>query len=449
MDEYYCPNCGAILNDQLGFNPDCGAWTCTECGMMLMDDDVYHGDTYEGVAWYCDKCGALLNRQHGFSDSYGSWTCTECGYQNGTTEDDINGPGQFSCPSCGVSLDYQPGFNKYDDDWECTACGAHLCHRYSDADYEVIRHMCPRCNAPLDIQFCFSELDSDWTCAECGANLRRKLFSDDFEEIIDTEQDADAQDDTDDNEDEDDEDIDDADEEVVNDDINNSAEYNSHINNGTPKFTSNTRASSRTYSLQAKKVNWKLRILEVLFLIVAIIIAGIIYEVRIRIPVGYSSTDMIGLNYEEVVSGLSDTGFTNISTNEIADLSIDDIGNENLVTNVQIGSDESFDSDSKYPSNFPVKVTYRTLVKLYVPITSKEAKGENYQEVMSNIEDAGFANISLEIQYDIITGWLTKDGEVESVTVNGDKKYSSGVKYRADAEIVITYHTLRKNRPKR
>ena len=89
MGEYYCPNCGADLDEQDGFDPSCGTWTCTSCGMLLMDDDIYAGDTYEGVAWYCDECGALLNRQSGFSDSYDSWVCTECGHSNGLTEDDI------------------------------------------------------------------------------------------------------------------------------------------------------------------------------------------------------------------------------------------------------------------------------------------------------------------------------------------------------------------------
>ena len=70
MDEYFCPNCGAILNDQYGFAPDGGTWRCTECGELLVDDDVYNGDSFEGIAWYCDSCGALLNRQCGFSDSY-------------------------------------------------------------------------------------------------------------------------------------------------------------------------------------------------------------------------------------------------------------------------------------------------------------------------------------------------------------------------------------------
>ena len=118
MDEYFCPKCGSILNNQAGFSPDCGAWTCTDCGEMLMDDDVYDGDEYEGVAWFCDSCGVLLNRQDGFSDSYGSWTCTECGHNNGTTEDDIiNNDDGPECPNCGSALKDQLGFCGYEDDW--------------------------------------------------------------------------------------------------------------------------------------------------------------------------------------------------------------------------------------------------------------------------------------------------------------------------------------------
>lgn len=89
MDEYFCPNCGATLNNQSGFSPDLGAWSCKECETMLMDEDTYDGDRYEGVAWFCDCCGALLNKQSGFSDTCDRWTCTECYYSNGITEDDI------------------------------------------------------------------------------------------------------------------------------------------------------------------------------------------------------------------------------------------------------------------------------------------------------------------------------------------------------------------------
>ena len=81
-------------------------------------------------------------------------------------------------------------------------------------------------------------------------------------------------------------------------------------------------------------------------------------------------------------------------------------------------------------------------------MSSKEAKGANYKDVVDRFKDAGFENITLEVEYDIITGWMTDDGEVKSVVINDDKKFSSGKEYRADAEIVITYHTYRSNKPK-
>ena len=140
MDEYYCPNCGATINDQYGFDPSCGTWTCTVCGKLLMDDDVYEGDSYEGVAWYCDNCGALLNRQTGFSDIYDSWVCTECGHRNGITENDILDEDDDSskCPNCGANLKEQFCYADYLDDWECTECGVHLHHDYSSAPYDVV-----------------------------------------------------------------------------------------------------------------------------------------------------------------------------------------------------------------------------------------------------------------------------------------------------------------------
>lgn len=163
---------------------------------------------------------------------------------------------------------------------------------------------------------------------------------------------------------------------------------------------------------------------------------------------GFSSTELRGESYEEVISAFEKEGFSNILTNEIADLSLKDIAEENKVDTVKIGIFDKFTSISKYPSNFPVLITYHTLEKYSVPMSSKEAKGANYQDVMGKVEEAGFENITLEVEYDIITGWITDDGKVKSVTVNDDGKFASGKEYRADAEVVITYHTYRSNKSK-
>lgn len=93
-------------------------------------------------------------------------------------------------------------------------------------------------------------------------------------------------------------------------------------------------------------------------------------------------------------------------------------------------------------------MAYYTLEKYSVQMSSKGAKSANYQDVMEKFEEAGFENITLEVEYDIITGWITDDGKVKSVTVNDDGKFASGKEYRANAEVVITYHTYRSNKPK-
>lgn len=438
MDEYFCPNCGAILNEQYGFAPDGGTWRCTECGELLVDDDVYNGDSFEGIAWYCDSCGALLNRQCGFSDSYGSWTCTECGHHNRISEDDIVSEEQieFSCPNCGVALDFQPGFNKYDDDWECSSCGAHLHHSYSDDEYTIIKHICPRCDAPLDIQWGFNEDDENWECTECGAHLYHDYY-DEYEER----------------------------EEESSNNSGNLFEYsdseNQHYsysntssdsartrNNESHNWGSHVYSDNKVKQKTEKKANRKLRFLGILFLIAAALIGIGYYEIKLLTPVGFSSTELRGESYEEVISAFEKEGFSNILTNEIADLSLKDIAEENKVDTVKIGIFDKFTSISKYPSNFPVLITYHTLEKYSVPMSSKEAKGANYQDVMGKFEEAGFENITLEVEYDIITGWITDDGKVKSVTVNDDGKFASGKEYRADVEVVITYHTYRSNKSK-
>lgn len=76
------------------------------------------------------------------------------------------------------------------------------------------------------------------------------------------------------------------------------------------------------------------------------------------------------------------------------------------------------------------------------PSGSSIQKGEDYKDVVKEFEDSGFKNIKTKKLDDLITGWVTGDGEVESVSVDGDKDYSPDDWYPNDVEVVITYHTF-------
>lgn len=180
-------------------------------------------------------------------------------------------------------------------------------------------------------------------------------------------------------------------------------------------------------------------------IIVLLLLIGY-YEIQKLIPMVYSSDSLEGLKYTEAVQRLKESGFSNVHTKEISDLTISRDDEENVVTEVKLLFGDSFDEDTKYPSNLWITVVYHT-VELYTPpLTSKEVKDMNHLDVIDEFENAGFINVTTVVEYDIVTGWLADDGEVKSVTINGEKKFDSDDEYRLDAEVVVTYHALKKNK---
>ncbi len=181
-----------------------------------------------------------------------------------------------------------------------------------------------------------------------------------------------------------------------------------------------------------QKLRIKKRIISTLIVILFLLVVTFFgyYEYQRLIPVGYSTSDLIGNEYFVAIDKLREKGFTNILKREISDLTISREEEANKVTNVRFGFKEQFNEQYKYPGNLWVVVTYHT-VKLYRPPLSLEtAKEMNYQEVADSFKNAGFTNVMTKAKYDIITGWIAKDGEIDSISINGNKKYDSYDKTR-------------------
>lgn len=87
-----------------------------------------------------------------------------------------------------------------------------------------------------------------------------------------------------------------------------------------------------------------------------------------------------------------------------------------------------------------------TMIKeiiVHPPYTSSEAKGKQYVEVLQEYQNAEFNDISFEKIDDLIFGWLTKDGEVEKVEINGSTDYTAETAYKQnEAKVMIYYHTF-------
>ncbi|MEW4355151.1 DUF4839 domain-containing protein [Streptococcus pneumoniae] len=81
-----------------------------------------------------------------------------------------------------------------------------------------------------------------------------------------------------------------------------------------------------------------------------------------------------------------------------------------------------------------------------LPITSENIHKQNYKTIVNQLEDAGFTNVKVEKIEDLITGLLKKDGQIESVSINGDTDFTKGSEYAKDAKITVTYHTFKEEK---
>ncbi|GGO94064.1 hypothetical protein GCM10011584_34240 [Nocardioides phosphati] len=82
------------------------------------------------------------------------------------------------------------------------------------------------------------------------------------------------------------------------------------------------------------------------------------------------------------------------------------------------------------------------------PASASDMEGEQYKGVVSDLKDAGFTKVDTKKIDDLITGWLTKDGEVEDVKINGSKDFESGDVFDKDAKVVVAYHTFPEKKEK-
>ena len=87
-----------------------------------------------------------------------------------------------------------------------------------------------------------------------------------------------------------------------------------------------------------------------------------------------------------------------------------------------------YDSNAEKPDDDEIKM----------PCSISDYKGENYEEVIKELENLGFYDIETSAKKDLITGWITKDGSVDKISIDGDNNFEEGDIFPEDAEVVVT-----------
>ncbi len=187
--------------------------------------------------------------------------------------------------------------------------------------------------------------------------------------------------------------------------------------------------------------NWKTILGTLLAILLPISVFLLVVQLGKLTPIGYDYSEFHGQNFETVVTELTEAGFTNIHAKPSANLTYDQLAAENSVYQVDVAGMVNFTAETKKAYDVKITIYYYTLKELAVPISSKTAKGSNYLNIMNLLISAGFVDVRTEPKNSMLAELFTENGELESITINGDKNFNEGDKYRPDAVIILTYYS--------
>ena len=177
------------------------------------------------------------------------------------------------------------------------------------------------------------------------------------------------------------------------------------------------------------------------------------------IQISSTSNGFKGQNYKTVEERLKSLGFQNIEFSPIEDLIFGFLTEDGDVEKVTVNDHLLYSSDSTFAPDAKIVIYYHTFSSsggsdssksgtvytegdISIGSTSKQFKGKDYQAVRNQLAEKGFENVEFSPIEDLIIGFLTEDGEIEKVSVNGHEDYTSDSAFASDARIVIYYHTF-------
>ncbi len=77
---------------------------------------------------------------------------------------------------------------------------------------------------------------------------------------------------------------------------------------------------------------------------------------------------------------------------------------------------------------------------IQISVSSDDLKEEDIDSVVRILENCGFKTINTVNAKDLVFGFLSKENEIDTVAINGDKEFDKGDWFPQDAVVTITYH---------
>ena len=171
-------------------------------------------------------------------------------------------------------------------------------------------------------------------------------------------------------------------------------------------------------------------------------------------PMPEASKNYIGNNITDVQTTLKDLGFTNVRAVKITQKGL--MVKDGQVLNIRINEKDGFGMSEWYPIDSDIAIEFyepeteeEVLAahpgQLRVPDASKRYIGRLYEDVVNELQNAGFTEIVTVEQKKEKKGLLStlsKNGGVSIISINGQTQFDKGEWFAEKATIKITYQTF-------
>lgn len=104
-------------------------------------------------------------------------------------------------------------------------------------------------------------------------------------------------------------------------------------------------------------------------------------------------------------------------------------------------NDDAYTITVSYEGFNTIYIKIENIKEISITFSDDDLEGKDYNVVLEMLKEAGFTNIELKSK-ELVYENLYFDGEVDYVSINGERYYSKNEKFLKDCKIIIYYYSL-------
>ncbi len=158
----------------------------------------------------------------------------------------------------------------------------------------------------------------------------------------------------------------------------------------------------------------------------------------------FSTTDLVGEDYREVMKDLEEAGFNNCRAIAVKDIYVGSNKYVGEVEQVVINGQSYVSEGTMVPYDAEIIVTYHLKREIAFPFNQRMVTKMSFEQVADALLDLGYTEVYTLPLKDLKTGWIKKEKSVQEILVAGVESVKKGIVLEYDKKITIQYHSFAK-----